>query len=124
MMLAWTGQGRVNSMPGEARSCIGCHEPRALVPSAPAVTAATRSTRALEPQPGETVPPVVHYPLDVQPTFDQHCVQCHNATKADGGLDLSGTVAELFSTSLDNSPHCLLSKKQIFRGLHTDRVQD
>lgn len=92
----------VNLMPGEIRSCIGCHEPRALAPSARAVTAATHSARALEPQPGESVPRVVHYPLDVQPTFDRHCVECHNATKADGGLDLSGTMTELFSTSYES----------------------
>jgi hypothetical protein len=92
----------VNLMPSETRSCIGCHEPRGLAPTVRPVVAATFTARPLEPQPGETGPRLVHYPLDVQPTFDRHCVLCHNATKADSGLDLSGTMTELFSVSYES----------------------
>jgi hypothetical protein len=92
----------VNLMPGEKRSCIGCHESRTLAPSSRAVAALAQPPRELNPQPGETVPRVVHFPLDVQPTFDKHCARCHNSAKADGGLDLSAEMTELFSKSYEN----------------------
>jgi hypothetical protein len=70
----------VNLMPGEQRSCIGCHEPRRNAPPG------TPSGRALAldqpaqtpvPQPGDTGPRMVDYAADVQPAMDKHCVGCH-----------------------------------------------
>jgi hypothetical protein len=95
----------VNLMPGELRSCVGCHEPRRLAPSPLPAMALAESPRELVPQPGESVPRVVHYPLDVQPALDRHCVRCHSATKPDGGLDLSGEMTALFSKSYENLIH-------------------
>jgi hypothetical protein len=59
----------------------------------------------LEPQPGETVPRPLHYATDVQPIFDRYCVSCHNAKKAEGHLDLSGELTELFCRSYENIIH-------------------
>ena len=54
------------------------------------------------PQPGETAPRPIHFATDVQPIFDRHCVRCHNATKSDGALDLSGEMTGLFCRSYEN----------------------
>ncbi|MBN1421070.1 MAG: discoidin domain-containing protein [Planctomycetes bacterium] len=92
----------VNLMPGERRSCIGCHELRTLVPSNRRAIALSRSPRALAPQPGDDGPRFVHYPTDVQPILDRHCARCHNEAKADGGLDLSGALTTLFNRSYES----------------------
>lgn len=92
----------INYRPGERRSCIGCHErpletplrrgrkPMALLhpPSRP------------QPQPGDkTAARVLHYPTDVQPVLDKHCVKCHGAGKPKADLDLTGTMTRLHSRS-------------------------
>lgn len=39
------------------------------------------------------------YPLLVQPVLDRHCVACHNSTKAEGGIVLTGQPAGRYSVS-------------------------
>ena len=48
----------VNLMPGETRSCVGCHEPRSLAgfPRGAVPSALREDPRGLLPQPGETGP--------------------------------------------------------------------
>jgi hypothetical protein len=89
-------------MPGEVRSCIGCHEPRNNVPSVHATLAQRQPAQQPLPQPGETGPWFVHYPRDVQPIFDKHCVRCHSGEKPKAGLDLSGEPTTLFCRSYEN----------------------
>ena len=100
----------INLMPGEKRSCIGCHEPRR---NAPAVRrrplAMSRPVQALAPQPGDRGQRMVHYELDVQPTLDRHCVSCHGGKKPQGGLDLTGKRTELWNRSYEN----LINKRLI-----------
>jgi hypothetical protein len=48
---------------------------------------------------------MVHYPVDVQPTFDRYCVSCHNSAKQDGGLNLSGEMTTLFCISYESLIH-------------------
>ena len=45
---------------------------------------------AIVPQPGDTGPRMVHYPADVQPVLNKHCVGCHSGENAKGNLDLAG----------------------------------
>ena len=99
----------VNLMPGESRSCIGCHEERRKAPSARMTLAARGPAAALEPQPGDTGPRAVHYALDVQPTLDKHCVKCHSGDKPKGNLDLTGELTRLFCRSYEN----LINRKLI-----------
>ena len=55
------------------------------------------------PQPGETAGGrPLHYPTDVQPVLDKHCVKCHSGAEPKAGLDLSGTLTALFSVSYEN----------------------
>ena len=94
----------VNLMPGEQRSCVGCHETRKRTPALKASLplAMSRPVRDLSPQPGDTGPRMVHYPLDVQPTLDKHCVQCHSGPSPKGDLDLTGELTTLFNRSYEN----------------------
>ena len=92
----------VNFQPGETRSCIGCHEHRTEAPPGRSLLALAQPPARPQPQPGETGPRPIHYPTDVQPIFDRHCVACHNAKKTEGGLDLSGDMTDLFCRSYEN----------------------
>jgi len=95
----------VDYMPGEVRACIGCHETPDDGP-APAATgriAVSREAKLPGPQIGEKEGRrPLDYANDVQPVLDRHCIECHNAKKKDGGLDLSGTLTKLFSASYEN----------------------
>jgi hypothetical protein len=92
----------VDFRPGETRTCIGCHEPRHRAPPDKSVLALRHAPHDPAPQPGETAPRPLYYPADVQPILDRHCVDCHNADKPEGNLDLSGEMTELFSRSYEN----------------------
>ena len=106
----------LNLMPGENRSCIGCHEVRRQAPE-------TRSARpmamkhpiaALRPQPGDTGPRAVHYAADVQPILNKHCVGCHGSKAPKGDLDLTGGLTQMWNRSYEN-----LTRKQLVSYLHT-----
>ncbi len=92
----------VNLMPGERRSCIGCHEVQRLTPEVKPVMAARQPPRPPVPQPGDDGPRPLHYPTDVQPVLDKHCVKCHSGAKPKAGLDLTGEMTTLFSRSYEN----------------------
>jgi hypothetical protein len=74
---------------GEIRSCTGCHETQ----STAAVTGKT--PLALTRPVSEPVPPKwgadvpIHFPRDIQPIFDKHCVSCHSGDEPKAGLDFS-----------------------------------
>ncbi len=98
----------VNYMPGEQRSCIGCHEtPDDVTKSAKTRTpgrllALQRAPSAAGPQVGEkTGGRPLHYPADVQPVLDKHCVTCHSGDNPKGKLDLSGIKTTLFNVSYE-----------------------
>jgi len=92
----------INLMPGEQRSCIGCHEPRKNAPGIVQARpmALNQPAQALAPQPGDTGPRMVHYPVDVQPVLDKHCVGCHSGKEPKGRLDL--TEALIGNNSYNN----------------------
>jgi hypothetical protein len=96
----------VNYMPGEVRSCIGCHEPASQTPRTfgglmPA--AMKRQAEMPRPQAGETAAAkTISYARDVQPVWDRHCISCHNESRAQGGLNLSGRETRLFNESYEN----------------------
>jgi len=94
----------INMMPGERRSCIGCHEHRRLAPSVAGIRpqALDRSPQMLLPQSGDTGPRMVDFTADVQPTLDKHCVGCHGGEEPKGHLDLVGVPIGKFSRSYDN----------------------
>ena len=105
----------VNLVPGETRSCIGCHEPRRKAPSMARAypQAMGRPVHTLTPQPGDTGPHLIHYARDIQPIFDRHCIGCHSGAKPKGALDLSGELTGLFCNSYEN-----LVNKELMSFLH------
>jgi len=112
----------LNLMPGENRSCIGCHEVRRKAPNLKktAPRALARQAEALYPQPGDTGPRAVHYPLDVQPILDRHCVRCHSGAAPKGGLALTDEPTKFFSRSYESlTYHAKLQKKALVSFLYT-----
>ena len=80
--------------PGEAFSCVGCHEHKNTTPStAGQMTLAMRAgPQSLRPPHGSTGG--FSFPKLIQPILDAHCVECHNRRKlADGqsSIGLEGT---------------------------------
>ena len=92
----------INLMPGERRSCIGCHEYKGQAPPNQQLLALTRPPSKPAAQVGDTAPRPVHYPTYVQPVLDRHCVACHAGDKIEGDLDLSGELTTLFNRSYEN----------------------
>jgi len=103
----------INLMPGEQRSCIGCHEFRRKAPDIkPRLPMALAyPAQPLFFQPGDTGPRTVHYPRDVQPILDKHCVKCHSGENPKGDLDLTGELTAKFNRSYEN----LIKKKLVSR---------
>ena len=93
----------INLMPGEKRSCIGCHELRKKAPHLGVrPTAVARQPQTITPQPGDKAPRIVHYASDVQPILNRHCVGCHGDKDPKGRLDLTGVPTPRYSRSYEN----------------------
>ena len=106
----------INLMPGENRSCVGCHEVRRKAPRLKLANpmAMDRPVEKLYFQPGDTGPRMVHFNQDIQPILDKHCIGCHGGEKPKGDLALTGDLTTHFSQSYEN-----LSKKKLVSYLHT-----
>ena len=71
----------INYMPGETRSCIGCHEtPQDSPPQATTQPLAMSQPPVMPgPQPGDkTGQQVIHFPTYIQPVLNQFCIKCHS----------------------------------------------
>jgi len=94
----------VNYRPGETRACVGCHEKTKDTPAfgSKSLIAMSRPPVVPGPQPGDkTAGRPIHYPSDVQPILDKHCVRCHDGQKTKAKLDLRGTMTRHFSVSYE-----------------------
>ncbi|MBN1343005.1 MAG: hypothetical protein JXQ73_10020 [Phycisphaerae bacterium] len=86
--------------PNEIVGCVGCHERRVRTPhtrDAATPQALRRGPSRIRPFDG--MPDVQDFSRDVQPILDRHCAACHNADRRDGGVDLSGDLTPLYTTS-------------------------
>jgi hypothetical protein len=102
----------VNYLPGETRSCTGCH---GLPSTTPAVAdsskrlALMRPPSVPQPQPCDLkdnggngcAGHVIHYPADIQPILDVKCIKCHGLKEPAGGLRLTGEVTLYYNTSYE-----------------------
>jgi hypothetical protein len=79
----------IQLQPGEQRSCVGCHEHRAMDVPVRTCIAQGKTAQELEPPSWGAVP--FAYAKVVQPVWNAHCVRCHDAKDA-RKLDLSGTL--------------------------------
>jgi hypothetical protein len=92
----------VNFLPGESRSCVGCHEHRTQAPAARSPLAFARAPADPGAQPGDVAPRPLYYPTDVQPILDRHCVRCHNGQDPKAAPDLRGELTAVFNRSYEN----------------------
>jgi len=109
----------VNYVPGEVRSCTGCHGGRnrtAAVRAAGPPLALGRPPSTPQPQPCDlkanggdgSAGQVIHYPTDIQPILDAKCVSCHGPKDPADGLRLTGELTTYYSTSYEQ-----LARKQL-----------
>ena len=84
LMRSW-----VTVMPGEVRSCVGCHEDNADGPPAAIqeTMAGLRAPVRLTPWYGPTRG--FSFAREVQPVLDKYCVSCHDGTPEEDGTALS-----------------------------------
>ncbi len=96
----------VNYMPGEVRSCTGCHERPGEAPKSYNVgtlIALTRPPSTPQPQPGETTGKrPLYYATDVQPVWDNNCISCHGNTSPAAGISLTSNLTQIYNASYDN----------------------
>ncbi|MDR1817079.1 MAG: NPCBM/NEW2 domain-containing protein [Puniceicoccales bacterium] len=97
----------VNYLPGETRSCIGCHETPDIVPSRftaggnPKALRRPASTPA--PQRGQRDAALVFdYERQIQPIWNRRCAECHTGAKPEAGLNLAATPAGVYNTSYNS----------------------
>ncbi len=93
----------VNYRPGEVRSCAGCHERQSELTTPDRLPLAMqRAADSPGPQPGEVSGArPLHYPDDVQPILDKHCVTCHGTKRPEANLNLTGRMTSHFSRSYE-----------------------
>jgi len=93
----------INLMPGEKRSCIGCHERRKKAPGLRGrAMAMDYPAQKITVQPGDKGPRIVHYASDIQPILNKHCIGCHGEKDPKGRLDLTGVLTARYSRSYEN----------------------
>jgi hypothetical protein len=94
----------INLMPGENRSCVGCHEHRRQAPSVAGASpmAMHLPVQQIQPQPGDTGPRMVDYVKDIQPILDKHCVNCHGSQNPKAHLDLTGELTDNWTRSYES----------------------
>jgi hypothetical protein len=106
----------VHYMPGETRSCVGCHETpnQTQRPTSGLPLAMLRPPSVPAPQPGEaTAQKLFDYDRQIQPIWDKHCVECHNHERADGDLNLCGDPQGVYSLSYHNLVKLSKTEKQL-----------
>ncbi|MCF7954366.1 MAG: discoidin domain-containing protein [Phycisphaerae bacterium] len=87
-------------MPGEKRSCIGCHEQPGMSPDMKILAKnARRQPVDLKPAAGPKYPGGMSFHRTVQPVLDRYCIECHGLEKSEAGVNLIGE-ATVFPRSL------------------------
>ena len=91
-----------HTMPGEVRSCIGCHEQRkgAISPPGDASQALAARKPPVRPvMPDWDTNGIIEYESVVQPVLDQYCVRCHSGRRPKGNLNLTGDRTTAYNMS-------------------------
>ncbi|MDO5554856.1 MAG: hypothetical protein Q4G68_13955 [Planctomycetia bacterium] len=86
--------------PGERVSCVGCHESKdssAFASTAMDSVASPVRSLALQKAPAEIEPGDLggrpfSFVETIQPILDAKCIECHNAERTEGGMNLTGAV--------------------------------
>lgn len=93
----------VQAAPGLTRSCSGCHLPDDdLAPTVPGTIPAALARGPSRIEPESWGHGFIHYPTDIQPILNRHCVSCHGGKEGiGGGIDLSGGWTWAFNISYE-----------------------
>jgi len=91
-----------HAMPGEFRSCIGCHEQRKGIDAPPDVDRAPIAghqapVRPRMPQWGTNG--IIEYEVTVQPVLDKYCLECHSGPNPKAHLNLTGDRTTVYNLS-------------------------
>jgi hypothetical protein len=89
-------------MPGEKRSCIGCHEQRKGISASSnrgRLSIAMKKPAVRPKLPDWGTRGVIEYETVVQPVLDKYCVKCHNGEKPKGKLNLTGDLTTAYNMS-------------------------
>ncbi len=124
-MAVQTQRTYVNYMPGEMRSCLGCHAERGTTITKPKPPAAAMRppVMAIPQQDEEQAAKVFDYERQIQPIWERHCVECHNASDRAGGLNLEGTPQGVYSQSYNQLVALGRTDKQLL-GFRSPRNED
>ena len=90
----------LNVIPGESRSCAGCHESRMTASGSFTGRASRRPPTPLAPPDGLRAG-IIDYMRDVQPIWNGHCVRCHGGADPAAGLSLEDGRTRFFCRSYD-----------------------
>ncbi len=86
--------------PGEANSCVGCHENRLEAPSSAYTTSKASKGQPKKLQPWFGPERLFSYVEEVQPVFDKYCLCCHDyGKKGAETVNLAGDLNMIFNTS-------------------------
>jgi len=91
-----------HAMPGEVRSCIGCHEQRKGIDAPPdeAVSPIAARKRAVRPRmPDWGTNGIIEYEVTVQPILDKYCTECHSGPNPKANLNLAGDRTTVYNLS-------------------------
>ncbi|VGO18299.1 HzsA-related protein [Pontiella sulfatireligans] len=106
-LMVQTERSYINYIPGETRSCLGCHETPDVTPASVSGFASPLALRRApsipQAQAGEeSAQKVIDFMRQVQPVLDAHCIRCHGESKPSAGLDLTSRPTKLFTASYEN----------------------
>ena len=91
-----------HAMPGENRSCIGCHEQRKGIDAPPSARKAPIAARMapVRPQmPDWGTNGIIEYEATVQPVLDKYCIKCHSGRQPKANLNLTGDRTTVYNMS-------------------------
>jgi hypothetical protein len=86
-MAVQTMRSAFYAQPGQAQTCIGCHEQRTTAPPIRRPAAIGAEPADISPGPPGSWP--LNYQQLVQPVLDQHCVSCHSVEGEASDCDLT-----------------------------------
>jgi len=91
-----------HTMPGESRSCIGCHEQRKGIDAPPGARKRPTAARMapIRPRmPDWGTNGIIEYETTVQPVLDKYCVRCHSGARPKANLNLTGDRTTVYNMS-------------------------
>jgi hypothetical protein len=91
-----------HTMPGEKRSCIGCHEQRKGIDAPPqrsGLSLALKKKVVRPKMPKWGTNGIIEYEAVVQPVLNKYCVSCHSGAEPKAHLNLTGDRTSVYNMS-------------------------